>query len=72
MDLNFNELEKDWEENFYDGGWESNTLIYTDTEKKIMKELKEFLPRHMPYYDWNLPYTEEILLIFRRLLNVKK
>lgn len=69
MDLNFKELSKEWEESFYEDAWEPDTLEYTDIEKKIVDELKVFLPRHMPCYDWNRPYAEEILLIFRRHLN---
>lgn len=69
MDLNFKELYKDWEESFYEGNWEFETLNYTETERKIIDELTTFLPRHMYYYDWNLPYADEILLIFRRHLN---
>ena len=71
MDLNFNELNKDWEDSFYEGDWDSDSLEYTETEKKIVEELTRFLPRHMYYYDWNLPYADEILLIFRRHLNKK-
>ena len=69
MSLNYEELNKGWEEVFYEGNWEPNTLKYTETEIKILNELKSFLPRHMYYYDWNLPYADEILLIFRRRLN---
>ena len=69
MNLNFEELNKDWEESFYEGDWNPDTLKYTETEKKILDELKTFLPRHMYVYDWNLPYIDEILLIFRRHLN---
>ena len=68
MSLNFNELNKDWEESFYEGNWEPDTLEYSETEKKIIDELTTFLPRHMYHYDWNLPYADEILLIFRRHL----
>lgn len=68
MDLNFDETSKDWEENFYEGAWYPNTLALTETERKIIKEMTTFLPRHMYSYDWNLPYAEEILLIFRRHL----
>ena len=68
MDLNYKELNKKWEEDFYEDGWEPDTLKYTETENNIVEELKAFLPRHMPEYDWNLPYAEGILLIFRRHL----
>ncbi len=71
MDLNFDELKKDWEDRFFNGDWSQGTLEYTETEKKIIEELSEFLPRHMYFYDWNLPYAEKILLIFRRHLNKK-
>ncbi len=66
--LNQNELTFEWEDSFYDGAWEPDTLHYTETEQKIIDELTSFLPRHMLNYDWNLPYAEEILLIFRRHL----
>jgi hypothetical protein len=69
MDLNFEEVKKDWEDGFYESDWEPDTLNYTDTEKKIIQELTTFLPRHSPVYDWNLPYADEILLIFRRHLS---
>lgn len=72
MELNLNELNKKWEKSFYEDGWQSDTLKYTETEKKIIKDLLAFLPRHLPVYDWNLPYADEILLIFRRHLNGKK
>ena len=68
MALNYEELNKEWEESFYESGWEPDTLKYTETENNIVNELKAFLPLHMPEYDWNLPYAEEILLIFRRHL----
>lgn len=72
MDLNFKELNKNWEQGFYEGDWESDTLQYTETEKGILNELTSFLPRHMHHYDWNLPYSESILLIFRRHLNANQ
>ena len=68
MDLNCEELDKPWEEDFYDDSWKPDTLNCTETENNILEELTSFLPRHMPLYDWNLPYAEEILLIFRRHL----
>lgn len=68
MDLNFNETSREWEEHFYESDWHCDTLTLTETEKKIIGELTTFLPRHMAVYDWNLPYAEEILLIFRRHL----
>ena len=72
MDLNFQELNKSWENGFYESEWEPDSLTYTATEKKIVSELKTFLPRHMDCYDWNLPYADEILLIFRRHLNTNQ
>ena len=68
MNLNYKELNKEWEEGFYESAWEPDTLRYTEIEKGIVAELKAFLPRHMPEYDWNVPYAEKILLIFRRHL----
>lgn len=67
--LNFKELSKDWEDNFYEDAWQPDTLTYTEIEKKILEELTTFLPRHMQLYDWNLPYADEIILIFRRHLS---
>lgn len=64
--MSLNELNTGWEESFYEDGWKPDTLKYTEKEKKIINELTTFLPRHMPGYDWNLPYAEAILLIFRR------
>lgn len=71
LDLNFDELTKDWEEHFYESEWKPDTLKYTGTEKKILEELTTFLPRHMDVYDWNLPYADEIILIFRRHLKAE-
>jgi len=72
VDLNFQELNKYWENDFYESDWDPDTLDYTATEKKIIGELKAFLPRHMACYDWNLPYADAILLIFRRHLKPNK
>jgi hypothetical protein len=67
--FNLEELNKDWEEGFYESNWEPDTLNTTDTEDKIIKELTDnFLPRHMPIYDWNLPYAEMIIVIIRRII----
>ena len=68
MGLNFDETSREWEGHFYESDWHYDTLMLTETEQKIIKELTTFLPRHMAVYDWNLPYAEEILLIFRRHL----
>ena len=68
MDLNLKELNKEWENGFYESDWEPDTLEYTETERNILEELTTFLPRHMAVYDWNLPYADEIILIFRRHL----
>ena len=72
MDMNFDETKQAWEEHFYEGEWHVDTLTLTETEKKIVEELTTFLPRHMYYYDWNLPYAEEIVLIFRRHLHATR
>lgn len=69
LDINTNELTKEWEESFYDSGWHVNTTHFTKTEQKIVDEITSFLPRHMPVYDWNLPYAEKIILILRRHLS---
>ena len=70
--LNFSETEKEWEEHFYESEWEPDTLALTETEKAIIEELTNFLPRHMTVYDWNLPFADEILLIFRRHLKTNQ
>ena len=62
------EFHKHWENGFYESEWEPDTLSLTETEKAIIEEMRSFLPRHLPVYDWNLPYAEAILLIFRRHL----
>ena len=64
--FNTNELEKDWENSFYESSWHPDTLNLTKTEKDIIEELTTFLPRHMNVYDWNLPYADEIILIIHR------
>ena len=64
--FNTNELSATWEDGFFDDDWEPDTLNLTDSEKKIIEDLKSFLPRHMPVYDWNLPYAEKIILILRK------
>lgn len=68
IDLNFSETSKDWEQSFYEGAWNPDTLTKTETENAITEELTRFLPRHMYWYDWNLPYADEIILIIRRHL----
>lgn len=71
--FNTDELTKEWIENFYEGGWELDSLKgVTDFEKSIIEELGTFLPRHMYHYDWNLPYAHAIILIIRNLLKGKK
>jgi len=69
--FNIKELKKKWEETFYESDWNCDTLKYSKIEKSILEELTTFLPRHMPPYDWNLPFADEIILIFRRHLNDK-
>ncbi len=64
--FNLNELSAPWEEGFYDSDWHVDTLHLTDFEKNIIEALTSALPRHMPVYDWNLPYAEGIILILRR------
>ena len=66
--FNLDELKQDWEEEFYESGWHTDTMSLTDTESKIINELTDFLPRHMEVYDWNLPYAEEVVLIVRRAI----
>lgn len=58
----------EWEEHFYEGTWEPDTLTLTEAEERWMAEVTRFLPRHMMPYDWNLPFAEMILLITRRHL----
>lgn len=66
--FNLDELNKEWEEGFYENEWEVDTVDMTELEEKICMELTSFLPRHMLRYDWNLPYAEKIILIVRRAL----
>lgn len=69
--FNFDELEQPWEESFYEDDWEPDSMTLTKLETEILSELEEFLPRHMPVYDWNLPYAEEVILIIRRMVSKK-
>jgi hypothetical protein len=64
--FNLKELTKDWEKHFYESDWTVDTLTNTKSEESILEELGTFMPRHMPVYDWNLPYNEAILLVIRR------
>lgn len=66
LKLNTEELTKEWEEDFYESAWGVNTLTLTDDETALVKEMQSLLPRHMPVYDWSLPYAEAIILIIRR------
>lgn len=68
--FNLNELEKEWQEQFYESEWHPDTLKKTQLEKDIEKELGTFLPRHMDVYDWNLPYIDFITLVVRK--HIKK
>ena len=68
--FNLNELEKEWQEHFYESEWHPDTLEKTQLEKDIEKELGTFLPRHMDVYDWNLPYIDFITLVVRK--HIKK
>lgn len=68
MQFNLDETSKGWEDGFYENAWEPDTLNLTPTEEEIVEEMTNFLPRHMPKYDWNLPYAEEMVLIIRRVL----
>lgn len=64
--FNIKELSASWEDGFYESDWRPDTLQLTEFEKNIIKSLTEALPRHMPIYDWNLPYAEGMILILRR------
>lgn len=70
--FNLTELEKDWVETFYESDWKPDTINLTETEKQIISELSSFLPRHMPPYDWNLPFADMTILIIRNILAGKK
>lgn len=61
------ETTKDWEENFYESDWTPDTIVYSKEENELKERLGSFLPRHMPVYDWNLPYIDEIILEIRRV-----
>lgn len=60
------ETTKEWEDSFYESGWDVDTLVYSEEESKLKAGLSSFLPRHMDVYDWNLPYIDEIILQIRR------
>lgn len=65
--FNIKELSASWEDGFYESAWRPDTLRLTEFEKNTIKSLTDnLLPRHMPIYDWNLPYAETIILILRR------
>ena len=58
--------ERKWEKEFYESEWGVGTIKILDNEKEFMEDMGTFMPRHMPVYDWNLPYNEFILLKIRR------
>ena len=64
--FNLHELKKEWEDGFYESAWNADTLSMTEVEANIHEQLRFFLPGHMPVYDWNRPYADEIILIIRR------
>ena len=66
--FNTKDISKEWVNEFYDSKWDCDTLSKTTFEEAFIEELGLFLPRHMPVYDWNLPYSEMIVLIIRNLL----
>lgn len=66
LQFNTEELNKVWEEGFYDSEWEPGTLTLTPDEEKIVKDICSILPRHMHVYDWERPFAEMILLSLRR------
>ena len=70
--FNTKDVNHDWIESFYEGGWNNSDMKFTEFENLILGERSYFLPRHMPYYDWNKPYAEAMILIIRNLLNGKK
>ena len=72
LKLNTDELTKEWEESFYEGAWGVNTLALTEDESALIKDMQSLLPRHMPVYDWSLPYAEAIILILRRRTSLSK
>lgn len=43
-----------------------NRDFQVGTEVVVIKSLTKALPRHMPVYDWNLPYAEGMIRILRR------
>lgn len=66
------ELSQPWIEHFYEGDWHADDFPVTDFESDLIGELTTFLPRHMYYYDWNLPYAHMVVMILRNLLVGKK
>lgn len=66
------DVNHEWIENFYESGWNSSDMKFTNFEKQILEELETFLPRHMPVYDWNRPYAQVVILIIRNLLSGRK
>ncbi len=66
LDLDTNEISKEWERGFYESAWRSGTLSFTEDEEALVEEMCSFLPRHMAVYDWNRPYAEVIILMMRR------
>lgn len=67
MKLDPNNTPPEWETKWANEEWTVNTLHLTEDEQRFIEELKrEVLPRHMPVWDWNLPFAEKIIVMMRR------
>jgi hypothetical protein len=67
MQLDTKDTPPDWETKWANEEWDVDTLHLTEDEQRFLEELQsEVLPRHMPVWDWNLPFAEKIIVMMRR------
>ena len=67
MKLDPNDAPPGWETKWGNLEWTVDTLSLTEDEQVFLTELcREVLPRHMPVWDWNLPFAEKIIVMLRR------
>jgi len=67
MKLDAKDTPPDWETKWANEEWDVDTLHLTADEQRFLTELqREVLPRHMPVWDWNLPFAEKIIVMMRR------